>query len=192
MDMILLLVRYSWGKFLPETQSWYSLFYLYTMEQEAWGTWVSCSYASAYRICQRFDELLISVRFIIIKLLPPICSCLAWNTKMDVMQYSTWLELINSLSSYKCNHLLLKSLGLIILSGNKPTHITTTCEVMTNVTWTNYYLIEQQQHIFSGFCSWEVEPKTHITANMTYDTFRTKTHLLIKILSNGHQISCHL
>ena len=112
MDMPPLHVRYLWGTFLPQESKWYYLnLYLYTMEQVAWGTWVSCSYAFAYRICQRFDKLLISAGFIIIRLLPPICSSLARNTAMDVMQYSTWLEFIHGLSSQKWNQLLLKSLG---------------------------------------------------------------------------------
>ena len=38
-------IRFPWGKFPPQTQKWYSfIYYLYTMEQMAWWTWMSFSY----------------------------------------------------------------------------------------------------------------------------------------------------
>ena len=38
-------IRFPWGKFPPQTQKWYSfIYYLYTMEQLAWWTWMSFSY----------------------------------------------------------------------------------------------------------------------------------------------------
>ena len=44
-DMTPLQVRYSLGKFLPQTRSGTSSTIIsYTMEQSVWGTWISCSY----------------------------------------------------------------------------------------------------------------------------------------------------